>query len=329
MVGSVAAAAIGWLILPTDVGFLAMRGWRLYFLVCVVPAILCCALVSIFLVESPCFLIRKNQFSKAARSLEVIAETNGQNMSLLRELTQQLHASQGIEDDKKGKGERTAQEQKPSSWKDDILQLLLEKEYRKTTMVLGIIWFCLSACWYGFMIWLPQFLQAKHDHVYLGNLITSAADLPGDFISFLLIEKIGRKKTLLISLVSAALLPLFFAAAPKGSPVWAILGSACFGFVSVGGWNALSILSPELFDTSVRATMHGFLTALGRVGGFIGTYFVGHFAHAGIWLPCIFATGILLLGCVATLFVPETSGKVITDYQVLKSPTTSSKASDP
>merc|ERR1712078_273961 len=125
-----------------------MRGWRLYFLVCILPAILCCILVSIFLVESPCFLIRKNQFSKAARSLEVIAKTNGQNLSALRELTQQLHSSQEMED-QKGQSERAAQTQAPSAWKDDILKMLLDRECRKTTMVLGVIWFCLSACWYG------------------------------------------------------------------------------------------------------------------------------------------------------------------------------------
>ena len=173
---------------------------------------------------------------------------------------------------------------------------------------LTIFTFCVFAC--------VCFLK-KHDNIYLGNLITGAADLPGDVISFLVIERIGRKKTLLISMTSAAILPLFFAAAPKGSPVWAMLGSASFGFVSVGGWNALSILSPELFHTSIRSTMHGILTALGRIGGFLGTYFVGHMmSNAGIWLPCIFATSILSLGCVAALFVPETSGKVITDYQV-------------
>ncbi len=157
-------------------------------------------------------------------------------------------------------------------------------------------------------------LFLQHDNTYLGNLVTSAGDLPGNILSFFLIEKIGRKKCLLFSLVGAAVTPLAFAAAPKGSQVWAMAGSAAFGCASVGGWNALSILSPELFHTDIRATMHGFLTALGRLGGFMGTFFVGHFQKGGVWLPCIFASGILALGCVATLFVPETQGKVLTEY---------------
>merc|ERR1739848_779107 len=86
-----------------------------------------------------------------------------------------------------------------------IWRLLKLEESRKTAIVLGIVWFCLSACWYGFMIWLPEFLQAKHDNSYLGNVVTSAGDLPGNLISFFLIEKIGRKKSLLISLVASAI----------------------------------------------------------------------------------------------------------------------------
>lgn len=97
-----------------------------------------------------------------------------------------------------------------------------------------------------------------------------------------------------------------------------MLGSACFGFVSVGAWNALSILSPECFETRIRGTMHGVLTALGRAGGFAGTFVVGHFAvssEARVWVPCLFASSVLAIGWTATLFLPETAGKVLTEYR--------------
>ena len=96
-------------------------------------------------------------------------------------------------------------------------------------------------------------------------------------------------------------------------------GSASFGFVSVGGWNALSILSPEVFETRVRTTMHGVLTALGRIGACLGTFVVGHFGQrqgsSGIWVPCVFASSVLALGCAAASFQPETSGKVLAKYK--------------
>ena len=359
MFGSVIASSVGWIIIPREdsLRVFHLGGWRLYFLICTAPALLCCILVSCVLVESPCYLIEKKKFSQAAFALQRIASFNGEKSSDTKEVLDQLLASQ------KQVTRQAAEDggnpyQLMDGLKDccqSIWRLLKLEESRKTAIVLGIVWFCLSACWYGFMIWLPEFLQAKvsrryienspflsplltfqiaksfgcllliffsslpflqHDNSYLGNVVTSAGDLPGNLISFFLIEKIGRKKSLLISLVASAIFPLVFAAAPKGSDVWAIVGSASFGFVSVGAWNALSILSPELFDTKIRATMHGFLTALGRVGGFLGTYFVGHFQNSGIWLPCIFASSILALACIATLLVPETSGKVLTEFKV-------------
>eukprot|EP00213_Chloropicon_mariensis_P007164 CAMPEP_0197483030 /NCGR_PEP_ID=MMETSP1309-20131121/56672_1 /TAXON_ID=464262 /ORGANISM="Genus nov. species nov., Strain RCC998" /LENGTH=620 /DNA_ID=CAMNT_0043025613 /DNA_START=58 /DNA_END=1921 /DNA_ORIENTATION=- len=396
MFGSVIASSVGWIIIPREdsLRVFHLGGWRLYFLICTAPALLCCILVSCVLVESPCYLIEKKKFSQAAFALQRIASFNGEKSSDTKEVLDQLLASQkqvtrqaaedggnpyqlmdGLKDCCQSIWRLLKLEESRKTaivlgivwfclsacwygfmiWLPEFLQAKVSRRYIENSpflsplltfqiaksfgcllliffsslpflqhdnsylgnvVSLGIVWFCLSACWYGFMIWLPEFLQAKHDNSYLGNVVTSAGDLPGNLISFFLIEKIGRKKSLLISLVASAIFPLVFAAAPKGSDVWAIVGSASFGFVSVGAWNALSILSPELFDTKIRATMHGFLTALGRVGGFLGTYFVGHFQNSGIWLPCIFASSILALACIATLLVPETSGKVLTEFKV-------------
>ncbi|QDZ19752.1 MFS general substrate transporter [Chloropicon primus] len=326
MLGSVITAALGWLILPRDVTlpYLNIGGWRLYFVVCILPAILACVLALAFLVESPCYLIRRKKFLEAAGALEKIVAVNGNrhNDSLfLSELLGLLHSKHagwsGTGDVLGAEGETLVGGMKHSAVL--ISQLLKAREQRKLVVVLGTVWFCLSACWYGFMIWLPQFFEAQHDNVYLGNLVTSLGDLPGNVINFFIIDKLGRKNALVLSMGASAVLPLAFAAVPKGSAFWAMLGSASFGFVSVGAWNALSILSPEVFETRLRTTMHGILTALGRIGGFFGTYMVGHFedqAQSGIWLPCMFASAVLALGLASTAFLPETKGKILTDYRV-------------
>lgn len=325
MLGSVVTAAVGWIVLPRNLSlkFIPVEGWRLYFLISVVPSVLTCALALLFLVESPCFLIQRNKLSRAALALERIAQVNEGSKhlgkgGLLAELLATLRSRQERKE-VGGDRECVALMDGLRDKASIVCGLLKQDKERKLVIVLATVWFSLSACWYGFMIWLPLFFQAKHDNVYLGNLVTSAGDLPGNIMSFLLIDRVGRKRTLLVSLAAAAMSPLAFAAAPKGSTLWAMAGSACFGFVSVGAWNALSILSPEAFDTRVRTTMHGLLTAVGRVGGFFGTYIVGHIqnrAGAGVWFPCVFASSVLGLGCLATMFVPETTGKIVTDYKL-------------
>lgn len=220
MLGSVVTAAIGWIILPHDVAIplIGLSGWRAYFLVCIAPAVLLCALASLVLVESPCFLIRRRKFGAAAAALETIATANGEGGSpalaaLVRQLNRHELDHEAGAAGGEGEGEALALGLRTTFAL--IRDFLRQRETRKLTIVLGTVWFCLSACWYGFMIWIPQFLQSKHDDVYLGNLVTSAGDLPGNVISFLIIERQGRKRTLLCSLAAASLSPIAFAAAPK------------------------------------------------------------------------------------------------------------------
>ena len=46
--------------------------------------------------------------------------------------------------------------------------------------------------------------------------------------------------------------------------------SCIFNGVSVGGWNALNILSTELFPTKQRGSAFGVLSALGRIAAILG-----------------------------------------------------------
>jgi VNT family MFS transporter (synaptic vesicle glycoprotein 2) len=48
---------------------------------------------------------------------------------------------------------------------------------------------------------------------------------------------------------------LGFAAAPA-DPVWSVVAACVFNAISVGGWNALDLLSAELFPTEVRRSCH-------------------------------------------------------------------------
>ena len=113
-------------------------------------------------------------------------------------------------------------------------------------------------------------------------------------------------------MLGTTLFPLLLAYAPKGSKVWSLCSTAAFGAISVGGWNALTAISPELYDTGIRATMYALLGIIGRMGAFIGTSAVGHLIKAGgVWLACICASATLFCGCLSTLGLPETKGRVL------------------
>jgi VNT family MFS transporter (synaptic vesicle glycoprotein 2) len=74
--------------------------------------------------------------------------------------------------------------------------------------------------------------------------------LAGNIASLYLVDKIGRRWTACSCLAGSCLCALLFAAAPA-DPVWSLVAASVFNAISVGGWNALDLLSAELFPTEV------------------------------------------------------------------------------
>jgi MFS family permease len=65
-----------------------------------------------------------------------------------------------------------------------------------------------------------------------------------------MVDRLGRRWTACICLAGACVAALGFAAAPA-DPVWSVVAACVFNAISVGGWNALDLLSAELFPTEV------------------------------------------------------------------------------
>lgn len=72
-----------------------------------------------------------------------------------------------------------------------------------------------------------------------------------------MVDLLGRRLTACICLAGACGAALLFAFAPA-DPVWSVAAACIFNGISVGGWNALDLLSAELFATEVcRACVWG------------------------------------------------------------------------
>ena len=66
-----------------------------------------------------------------------------------------------------------------------------------------------------------------------------------------MVDWLGRRLTACICLAGACVAALLFAFAPA-DPFWSVTAACIFNGISVGGWNALDLLSAELFATEVR-----------------------------------------------------------------------------
>jgi len=320
MCGSVYSAAVGWIVIPKS-------GWRAFLAAAAAPALVAAAAAAARVPESPRFLCARGRGLEAAAVVRAVSR---------RTRSSRLHEGFRLRGtDAAGKSSEARRKRETSFF------LFLVKPARFPAI--AAIWFALSFGWYGTMLWLPEaFARDKSSssfrdsdangrvsqRVYLENLLVALAAAPGNVASAFSVDAVGRVKTLLVGACGACASALAFAAVAAVSrdarakttagdekdDWFAFVLCAClFNALSVGGWNALDLLSAESFPTRARATALGILGAVGRVGAFAGTsamgLVVGGSAGGGaLWAPSLVAAAAMALAALAASGAAETAG---------------------
>ena len=131
-------------------------------------------------------------------------------------------------------------------------------------------------------------------------------------MAILVLDRVGRKATLVASMAGSAVCAIGFAFARTQATVLA--ASCLLSAVSVGSWNALDALSVESFPSAMRSSAMGTLSAVGRSGSIVGQVVFGLLVSAD-YAPLLAATAVLLgVGAAAGAFLPyEPAGKALDD----------------
>ncbi|KAM4832101.1 synaptic vesicle glycoprotein 2B isoform X3 [Urocitellus parryii] len=145
--------------------------------------------------------------------------------------------------------------------------------------------------------------------IYLVSFLGSLSVLPGNIISALLMDRIGRLKmiggSMLISAVCCFF--LFF-----GNSESAMIGWQClFCGTSIAAWNALDVITVELYPTNQRATAFGILNGLCRFGAILGNTIFASFVGITKVVPILLAAASLVGGGLIALRLPETREQVL------------------
>lgn len=144
------------------------------------------------------------------------------------------------------------------------------------TLVLMIIWFTLSFGSYGISTWISTlFEDIGLSNAFADAFIFALGNLPGNIVSIVYIESIGRRWLLSGGMVMAAVASVGFAVG-EAIPWLVVLCATLFNAFSVAGWNSLDCMSVESFPTVVRTSAMGVLAAAGRWVG-------EHTAHTALW----------------------------------------------
>uniref|UniRef100_A0A3P9IBU6 Synaptic vesicle glycoprotein 2A n=1 Tax=Oryzias latipes TaxID=8090 RepID=A0A3P9IBU6_ORYLA len=141
--------------------------------------------------------------------------------------------------------------------------------------------------------------------VYFVSFLGTLAVLPGNIVSALLMDKIGRLRMLAGSSVISCISCFFLSFGNSESAMIALL--CLFGGISIASWNALDVLTVELYPT----TAFGFLNALCKLAAVLGISIFTSFVGITKAVPILFASGALAVGSFLALKLPETRGQVL------------------
>jgi putative MFS transporter len=245
--GSILAALIGYLVIPT-------LGWQAAFLVGALPALYVFVLRR-NIPESPRYLIAHG---RAREAEEIVARIEAESVG---------RAGQPIPIGVAALGATAPA--RPVGLAD-----LWGRAYVRRTIALWAMWATMNFSYYGIFLWLPsQFVRKglSIEQALLFNLIIALAQVPGYFAAGLLVERLGRRLTLVLFLVLCALGAWMFGQAtmperiePAMVPAILTWGTV-ISFFNLGAWGVVYAYTPELYPTEVRGTGTGWATAFGRL----------------------------------------------------------------
>ena len=239
--GTLAAGIIAVTVIPA-------YGWRWAFVVGAIPA-LYVAFLRRALPESPRYLAEKGRAAEADAVVRRVERAGGAALLTL--------------------GQAVAP---PRAGRTRVGELFAPA-YRRRTAMLWILWFGITLTYYGIFLYVPSLLVARGLSEVRSNeffFLSTIAQVPGYFSAAWLVERWGRKPTLVAYLLGTAVCAYLFGNAGTGT--LAFTWAALLSFFNLGAWGVVYTYSPELYPTAVRATGSGVAAAVGRLGGIIGPF---------------------------------------------------------
>lgn len=319
-IGTILEASLAWIIMPK-------LGWRWLLALSSIPAFAALIFYS-FAIESPRYLYMKGKMNEVHNILRKMATVNR------TELPSGLLVSDKVLDlDEEFSSVEHTRLLSSGSYKVAFFEagfssvvMLFSSRLLKTTLLLWVVYFGNAFAYYGIILLTSEIssgqsdcgltsLNSKNsdDAAYRDVFITSFAELPGLVLSAIIVDYVGRKRSmaLMYFLSFIFLLPLV-----KHQNEFLTTG-LLFGarMCVIGTFTVAGIYCPEIYPTAVRTTGYGVASAIGRIGGMICPLVAVELVTGCHLMPAIifFEVVIVLSGICVMLFPFETKGCKLTD----------------
>uniref|UniRef100_UPI00358FA2A7 solute carrier family 22 member 6-B-like isoform X4 n=1 Tax=Myxine glutinosa TaxID=7769 RepID=UPI00358FA2A7 len=181
------------------------------------------------------------------------------------------------------------------------LDLLRVKELRKQTFVLSISWFTILFCYYGIAL----NLEVIKIDIFLLLVIFGVLDLPMLLVSMAMMSYFGRRIVLcgllLISSCTFFALTLMPADQLVVRAAFAVIGR----MVIAAEFNAIMLLTGELYPTVVRQNSLGFMTTIAQIGTLMAPLIILS-RDVYVFIPELSFALLSMISGLLALMLPET-----------------------
>lgn len=322
--GTILEASLAWAIMPT-------LGWRWLLALSSLPSFLLLLFYGAA-PESPRYLCLKGRINDATHVLEKVARVNQKLLPhgiLASGSKVKLDEKLGPSDN-----EHLILLQNHDTIDDDadrkiggisVTYRLFSPSLIRTTLLVWMDFFGNVFVYYGVVLLTSELVNGRRcsrmlnsSHSMAANpykdvFITSFAEFPGSLLIIAMVDRVGRKLSMLsmLSIGGIFLMPLIFPQT-EALTIALLFGSR---ICITASFNTLYIYVPEAYPTPVRSTGLGIASGVGRIGGIVCPL-----VAVGLVESCRQAEAILLfelvilLSAMAVFFLPlETKGRELSD----------------
>jgi MFS family permease len=176
---------------------------------------------------------------------------------------------------------------------------------------------CTMFAWWGFNTWIPAYLSMPvaqggiglGTRVMSGLVIFMQVGMWFGYVTFGFIsDALGRKRTYILYLVSAAILIASYVT--TRNPLVLLALGPFVAFFSTGYFSGFGAVTAEIYPTAIRATAQGFTYNIGRLASAAAPLTVASLAHTHGFGAALLTTSLaFVLAAVTWIWIPETRGK--------------------
>ena len=173
--------------------------------------------------------------------------------------------------------------------------------------------------WWGLNLWIPSYLSLPiaEGGVGLSTVVMSSfvvamqVGMWFGYVTFGFVsDRLGRKPTYIVYLVSAAL--LVFVYGMVKTPIALLALGPFVAFFGTGYFSGFGAITAEVYPTSIRATAQGFTYNIGRLASAAAPFVVGTMAQErGFGAAFAMTAFAFLVAAAFWLVIPETKGRAL------------------